>query len=67
MSPRTADDGLRCEVPGCRTTIHAFTGLQELQKLIQHYWRAHHARLSMTDALELRSRMEVPLEDRPSR
>jgi len=63
--PRDRFDGLKCEVPGCRTTIRAFTGLQELQKLIKHYWRAHHARLSMNDALELRSRMEVPLENRP--
>lgn len=67
MSPRDRFDGLQCEVPGCRVIIRATTGLQELQKLMKHYERAHLVRLSMDEALKLRARMEVPLENRPSR
>lgn len=54
--------GLKCPVPGCKKVIYALTGLQELQKLQQHYKRAHLARLNIEDALELRARIEAEQE-----
>lgn len=56
--PRDRLGRLRCRVPGCRHAIAAFTGLQELQKLIAHYRRAHLAHISMSDALEIRAAWE---------
>ena len=51
-------DGLKCPVPGCKKIIRGMTGLQELQKLRSHYERAHLARITMEEALELRRRIE---------
>lgn len=50
--------GLKCTVPGCKKVIHAFTGLQELDKLRAHMRRAHLANWSMNEALENRITME---------
>lgn len=50
--------GLKCTVPGCRTTIHAMTGLQELDKLGKHFLRAHRQMLDMNTLLELRVKIE---------
>jgi hypothetical protein len=58
-------DGLRCGVPGCKKVIRAFTGLQELQKMRAHLRRAHVAKVTMGEALELREQYEKrgPLAD----
>jgi hypothetical protein len=36
----------------------ALTGLQEIQKMIQHFRRVHLAELTMNEALELREKWE---------
>lgn len=51
--------GLKCTVPGCGRTINAWTGLQEIQKLQQHFARAHAMILWMKAALEVRLEMEA--------
>lgn len=51
-------DGLRCNVPGCKGIIRALTGLQEIEKLRYHYYRFHHCRLTVQQALELRVHIE---------
>ena len=56
---RNALGGLNCQVPGCKTTIRAMTGLQEISRLQRHYERAHVARISMHDALEIRAQWEA--------
>ena len=50
---------LVCRVPGCRHRIRAMTGFQEIERLRQHYLRAHLARLTMQQALELRAQWEA--------
>jgi len=50
--------GLRCDFPGCKKVIHAFTGLQELQKLQAHMSRAHRNRMGMLEALDHRAAVE---------
>jgi hypothetical protein len=50
--------GLRCPAPNCKTVIHAFTGLQELNKLQAHWRRKHGETLSLDAALELRALAE---------
>lgn len=56
-------DGLKCSVPGCKKVIHAFTGLQELEKLQKHMMKAHRARWNMIETLENRS----IIEDKPEK
>lgn len=51
-------DGLRCQVPGCRHVVRAFTGLQELDKMRKHLARAHLAKITPGEALELRAKWE---------
>ena len=51
-------DGLRCPVPGCKHTVRALTGLQEIEKLKAHYKKAHLARITTQEALEIRVRIE---------
>ena len=53
------EGSLACQVPGCRTFIRGWTGLQQLDKLCAHYGRAHLTGLTMAQALELRERMEA--------
>jgi hypothetical protein len=53
---------LRCQVPGCHVVIRALTGLRELHKLQEHFARAHLARLTMDEALELRANWESRCE-----
>jgi hypothetical protein len=48
------DSGLKCTVPGCRVTIHAWTGLQELEKLRKHMRKAHLANWDFNQTLENR-------------
>lgn len=48
------DNGLKCTAPGCRVTIRAWTGLQEVQKLQAHMRKAHRANWNMNQALENR-------------
>ena len=50
--------GLRCDVPGCKKVIHAFTGLQELNKLQAHMRRAHRTPMNMNEALDRRVEIE---------
>jgi len=49
---------LRCIVPGCKVTIRGVTGLDELHKLQKHYYKAHWARITMEEALNLRIKIE---------
>lgn len=60
--PRPVRDrfgGLCCQVQGCRSTIQAPTGMQELLRLMAHYHRAHLAAITMQEALEIRSSWET--------
>jgi len=50
--------GLKCTVPGCRKTIHAFTGLDEVRKLQKHLKSAHKYHADMNEVLDIRARME---------
>ena len=52
------EQALRCPVPGCRVIIRAWTGLQELEKFIQHYARSHKCHMTMEEALERRVQAE---------
>lgn len=52
------DNVFRCPVPGCRVIIRAWTGLQELHKLIRHYERVHGCRMDLNEALERRAEAE---------
>jgi hypothetical protein len=51
-------DGLKCDFPGCKKVIHAFTGLQELQKLQAHMSRAHRNPMDIHRALDHRAAIE---------
>ena len=50
--------GLKCTVPGCGVTIRALTGLQELQKLRQHMYKAHLVCWTMEETMHNRIVME---------
>ena len=50
--------GLRCDFPGCKKVIRAFTGLQELHKLRQHMSRAHRNLMTMNAVLDHRADVE---------
>jgi len=52
-------EGLRCTMPGCKTVIRAWTGLQEIQKLMKHFEGKHKLVLTMDRALEFRVAMEA--------
>lgn len=56
-------DGLKCHVPGCKKVIHAFTGLQELDKLRKHMLKAHNANWNMNETLENRAELERRQEE----
>lgn len=56
--PRDSNDRLNCQIPGCRATIGAWSGFQEIDKLRKHMEKVHMARLTMTEALELRASWE---------
>ena len=45
---------LKCPYPGCKTVIQALTGLQELQKMRQHFNRKHRKKLTLEEALNVR-------------
>ena len=47
-------EGLKCPVPGCKTTIHAMTGFQEIEKFRKHYFRVHGCDMTMQEALQRR-------------
>lgn len=49
---------MNCTVPKCRGRISGMTGLQELEKLRQHFKRAHKVTLTMGEALEVRIDLE---------
>lgn len=51
-------DALNCQVPGCRASIRAMTGFQEIEKLMAHMRRVHLSSLTMNEALELRAAWE---------
>lgn len=53
------EGSLACQVPGCRTFIRGWTGLDQLTKLRAHYDRVHLVTLTMDAALNLRERMEA--------
>lgn len=50
--------GLRCTMPKCKAEIRAWTGLQEIRKIQQHFARKHGLTLSMERTLEFRIAME---------
>lgn len=50
--------GLKCTVPGCKVTIYALTGFQELGKLQKHMAKAHRARWSTAQTLHNRVSIE---------
>jgi len=52
------NNGLRCPVPGCKTTIRGVTGFDEINKLRKHYAKAHWANITMEEALTLRIKIE---------
>ena len=58
MEARDRFGALRCQVPGCRSTIKALTGLQEIDKLAKHMARVHLSAHSPRELLELRAAWE---------
>lgn len=49
---------MKCTVPKCGRQINGMTGLQELQKLRQHFAMAHKISLRPDEALEVRVDIE---------
>lgn len=56
---------LLCLVPGCRSRIKGWTGLDELTKLRAHIVRSHLATINPNEALELRAKWEEFSGERP--
>lgn len=55
---RTDDNELICPVEGCKTIIHGWTGLDELQNLRKHMARKHRRNVDTGDALTIRHNSE---------
>ena len=53
---------MKCTMPKCRAQINGMTGFQEIQKVQQHFARAHKVRLSMNEAMEVRINLEDGVE-----
>lgn len=62
---RNAAGALLCLVPGCRSAIRGWTGLDELTKLRAHIVRSHLAAINPNEALELRAKWESFSGERP--
>jgi hypothetical protein len=53
---------MNCTMPKCRSRINGMTGLQEIQKLRQHFLKVHKVNLSTGEALEVRINIEDGVE-----